>query len=89
MTRKQLLEHLSKELGNLPVAHLMMANIAFDENSHASHWKWNMNSLIKNITNIFGYEKVGEYNGPFLAILAGISLSSLLKSFYIFYNLEI
>ena len=48
-----------------------------------------MNSLIKNITNIFGYEKVGEYNGPFLAILAGISLSSLLKSFYIFYNLEI
>lgn len=74
MTRKALLQLMTDEIGNVSVAHLMMANVAFDENSLASHWKWNMEALIDNITNVFGYEKVGEFNGPFLSILAGTDL---------------
>ena len=70
-TRKELLAKMSKEFGSTAVAHLLLSNLDFDEDSNVIGWRSNMQTIIDNVTHVFDFINTGQYHGPFTAIVAG------------------
>lgn len=73
MHRKDLLAKMIKDFDSKAIAFLLLNNAEFNNDLIAIGWKSNVPDLLKNTDTIFGFENVGQYYGPFKAILAGNS----------------
>ncbi|CAI2374856.1 unnamed protein product [Moneuplotes crassus] len=83
MTKKELLDKLTKDLPIPGIPFFIMKNVE-SEGTKVLGWKSNMEVLAKNLENIFDFTDFGMYDGPAKAILAGRSKMNLLDYDYYF-----
>jgi esterase len=71
--KNELLDKMTKDFNSVAIAYLILSNIKFNKERNAIDWISNMSILLENTKNIYDFIKVGTYDGPFRAILAGNS----------------
>jgi len=49
----------------------MASSVIYDQDGSAIKWMSNMQTIIDSMHQVKGYEKLGEYRGPFLTLNAG------------------